>query len=214
MKDHIVTNNCMITGQICSELELSHKSYGEGFYTLFIKVKRLSGYDDIIPVILSERLLADIALEEKTKIQVTGQLRTHNKVEGIKNRLIITVFAREIIVIEDDEMIKNPNKIYLEGYVCKKPIYRLTPLGREISDIMLAVNRAYNKSDYIPCIAWGRNAKYSQGLDVGAHIRIWGRIQSREYKKKLGCEKVETKTAFEVSVLKMEYMDEMNSMEL
>ncbi len=213
MSDNIATNNCVITGEVCSELALSHKSYGEGFYTLYIKVKRLSGYCDIIPVTLSERLMVDIEFKASTKLQVTGQLRTYNKVEDNKNRLIISVFAREIQEIEDDKLIKNPNKIYLEGYVCKKPIYRLTPLGREICDIMLAVNRAYNKSDYIPCIAWGRNAKYSQALDIGAHIKIWGRIQSREYKKKFEYDIVETKTAFEVSVLKMECIDDVEIME-
>ncbi len=206
--NNLTTNSCIITGEIYSEPELGHKSYGEGFYTFQIKVERLSGYCDIVPVTVSERLIIDIDMKVKTLIQINGQLRTYNKLEEDKNRLIITVFAREINMVPPDELIKNPNKIFLEGYVCKKPIYRLTPLGREICDIMLAVNRAYNKSDYIPCIAWGRNAKFSQVLDVGAHIKIWGRIQSREYKKKIDEDTVETKIAFEVSILKMESCEE------
>lgn len=204
----IVTNSGVISGEVYSELELSHKSYGEGFYTFELKVKRLSGYSDIIPITVSERLIVDMDIAKGMKIQVAGQLRTYNKLEDGKNRLIITVFAREIHIIDLDEAIKNPNKIFLEGYVCKKPIYRLTPLGREICDIMLAVNRAYNKSDYIPCIAWGRNAKYSQALDIGAHVKIWGRIQSREYKKKMDENNVDVRIAFEVSVLKMECCEE------
>ncbi len=206
--NNLATNSCIVTGEICSEPELSHKSYGEGFYSFEIRVERLSGYCDIVPVTVSERLIIDMALKEKTWIQINGQLRTYNKLEEDKNRLIITIFARDINMVSSNELVKNPNKIFLEGYVCKKPIYRLTPLGREICDIMLAVNRAYNKSDYIPCIAWGRNAKFSQVLDVGAHIKVWGRVQSREYKKKLDEDIVETKTAFEVSILKMESCEE------
>ncbi len=206
--NNLTTNTSIITGEICSEPVISHKSYGEGFYTFQLKVKRLSGYCDIIPVTVSERLIIDMDLKEKTYVQINGQLRTYNKIEEEKNRLVITVFAREINSISLDEPIKNPNKIFLEGYVCKKPIYRLTPLGREICDVMLAVNRAYNKSDYIPCIAWGRNAKFSQALDVGSHIKVWGRIQSRTYKKKIDEDSVETKVAFEVSVLKMENCEE------
>lgn len=209
MRDNnLMTNNGVVSGEICSDLELSHKSYGEGFYTFLLKVKRLSGYSDFIPVMVSERLILDMNLQKKLNIRVEGQLRTYNKMEGDRNHLIITFFAREIDIQHLEESVKNPNKIFLDGYVCKKPIYRLTPLGREICDIMLAVNRAYNKSDYIPCIAWGRNAKYSQALEVGTHIQIWGRVQSREYKKKKDDDAVETKTAFEVSILKMECCDD------
>ncbi|NLK71771.1 MAG: single-stranded DNA-binding protein [Clostridiales bacterium] len=197
------TNNVIMAGEICSEMELSHKSYGEGFYSFFLKVKRLSGYSDIIPIMVSERLIFNMDIHKGLYVLINGQLRTYNKIEEDRNKLVITIFAREIRVLLD-EVVRNPNRIYLEGFICKPPIYRLTPLGREICDIMLAVNRAYNKSDYIPCIAWGRNAKFSQSLEVGAHIKIWGRIQSREYKKKINDEKVEVKTAFEVSILKME----------
>ena len=118
--------------------------------------------------------------------------------------MILTVFAREIVFLGDESEIKNPNQIYLDGYICKKPVYRTTPFGREIADLLLAVNRPYNKSDYIPCIAWGRNARYSENLSVGDNIKIWGRIQSREYQKRYDSGEVVSKTAYEVSISKME----------
>ncbi|MFA5527807.1 MAG: single-stranded DNA-binding protein [Peptostreptococcales bacterium] len=202
--DENIINSCTVSGKVCSDLKMSHKSYGEGFYTFDIEIRRLSGYMDIIPVTLSERLILNMQIEKGDEVEIIGQLRTYNKMENGKNRLIISVFAREIYRVEDEAASKNPNKVFLEGYICKEPIYRLTPLGREICDIMLAVNRAYNKSDYIPCISWGRNAKYSKILDIGAHVRIIGRIQSRVYKKKYDEDNIENKVAYEVSVLKME----------
>ena len=172
------------------------------FFQFDLSVPRLSDYVDLLPVTVSERLLSGIELLDGMEITVEGQLRSYNKIIGGHNRLILTVFAREIFLI--GEGTKNPNQIYLNGFICKKPVYRVTPLKREITDILLAVNRAYGKSDYIPTIAWGRNARFSQHLNVGDNIKIWGRIQSRTYQKKLSNGEVIEKMAYEVSISKME----------
>ena len=136
-----------------------------------------------------------------------GQFRSYYIHEESRNRLIFSVFVREISVLDDEEgeAENKPNQIYLDGYICKQPVYRKTPLGREIADLLLAVNRPYGKSDYIPCICWGRNARYADQFEVGTHVQIWGRIQSREYQKKIGEDEYEKRTAYEVSVSKLEY---------
>lgn len=193
-----------ISGKVVSNIEFSHEVYGEGFYYFMLDVPRLSDSCDKIPVTVSERLSTKQKLEIGKIIEVEGQFRSYNSFNNEGNRLLLTVFAREITFLEDEQKIKNPNQIFLNGFVCKKPIFRTTPFGREISDILLAVNRPYNKSDYIPCISWGRNARYSEGLTIGDNIKVWGRIQSREYQKKLDNGEVLSKTAFEVSVSKME----------
>jgi single-stranded DNA-binding protein len=205
MVGNIIENNMVtISGKIISELEFSHEVYGEGFYYFMLDVPRLSDSCDKIPVTVSERLIAKQKLEIGKIIEVEGQFRSYNSFNNEGNRLVLTVFAREITFLEDEKKIKNPNQIFLNGYICKKPIFRTTPFGREITDMLLAVNRPYNKSDYIPCIAWGRNARYSECLEIGDNIKVWGRIQSREYQKKLDAGEVITKTAFEISVSKME----------
>jgi primosomal replication protein N len=179
--------------------------YGEGFYILMVDVSRLSDASDLLPVTVSERLIDGMDVVIGRDVIIEGQLRSYNKyVDGI-NRLILTIFARDIGF--DKEKTKNPNQIYLDGYVCKKPVYRTTPFGREITDMLIAVNRPYNKSDYIPAIAWGRNARFSEKLNVGDHVRIWGRIQSRGYQKKMSDGQVISKTAFEVSISKMERVE-------
>jgi single-stranded DNA-binding protein len=155
--------------------------YGEGFYTVYLEVPRLSDISDTLPITISERLVLGQNIDMGSTLLVEGQLRSYNKYQEGNNKLILTVFARNLKPVEQE--MKNPNQIYLDGYICKKPIYRTTPFGREITDMLLAVNRPYNKSDYIPCIAWGRNARYSENLKVGDRIRIWGRIQSRNYQK-------------------------------
>ena len=176
--------------------------YGEGFYTFNLEVPRLSESKDILCITISERLMVEIDIVVGSQIIVEGQLRSYNKfVDGI-NRLILTVFARSVEPCL--ERSKNPNQIFLDGYICKMPVYRTTPFGREIADILLAVNRAYNKSDYIPTIAWGRNSRFCQNLQVGDNIRVWGRLQSREYQKKLSDTEVIKKVAYEVSISKME----------
>lgn len=203
MAEHIADNNkVVIVGKVNGPMEFSHEIFGENFFQFDLSVPRLSDYVDLLPVTVSERLLSGIELLDGMEITVEGQLRSYNKIIGGHNRLILTVFAREIFLI--GEGTKNPNQIYLNGFICKKPVYRVTPLKREITDILLAVNRAYGKSDYIPTIAWGRNARFSQHLNVGDNIKIWGRIQSRTYQKKLPNGEVIEKMAYEVSISKME----------
>jgi single-stranded DNA-binding protein len=205
MVGNLIENNLVtIAGKVISGLEYSHEVYGEGFYSFVLEVPRLSDSNDKIPITISERLVSKDELSKGFILEIEGQFRSYNNYGREGNRLLLTVFAREIEFLEDESKIKNPNQIYLNGYICKKPIYRTTPFGREITDLLLAVNRPYNKSDYIPCIAWGRNARYSQNLFVGDNIKLWGRIQSREYQKKYSSGEAVTKTAYEVSISKME----------
>lgn len=203
-------NVVSIVGMPCSDLEFSHEVFGEGFYNLKLRIPRLSEHVDILPITISERLLVDFEVKEEKLIRIEGQLRSYNKIINGNNRLILTIFAREISE-EQEENVSNPNQIFLDGFVCKEPIYRTTPFGREITDMLVAVNRPYRKSDYIPCIAWGRNARYSEKMKIGDRIKIWGRIQSREYQKKIDEETVVKKTAYEVSISKMDVMPEENN---
>lgn len=205
MTDKMIENNQVtIMGEIANAFSFSHEIFGEGFYMVDILVPRLSESSDYIPLMVSERLIDVKKDYTGQKIAVTGQFRSYNRHEERKNKLILSVFVREVEFI--DEIIENEktNQIYLDGYICKEPIYRKTPLGREIADILLAVNRPYGKSDYIPCISWGRNARYASGFAVGERCRIWGRIQSREYMKKISEEHMEKRVAYEVSVSKLE----------
>ena len=209
MTDKVMENNqVVIMGTIVSEFKYSHEIFGEGFYMVDVQVQRLSDSCDIIPIMISERLM-DTAQDFKgAMVMVTGQFRSYNRHEEKKNRLILSVFAREVELVEEVEESAKSNQIYLDGFICKEPIYRKTPLGREIADLLIAVNRPYGKSDYIPCICWGRNARYANGFKVGERCAIWGRIQSREYMKKLDEEHVERRVAFEVSVSKLELLNE------
>ena len=195
-------------GRIATGFTFSHQVFGEGFYMMDILVKRLSDSEDRIPVMVSERLI-DITQDYVGEyIEIHGQFRSYNRHEERKNRLVLSVFAREVKFIEEMEESSKTNQIYLDGYICKEPVYRKTPLGREIADLLLAVNRPYGKSDYIPCICWGRNARYAEHFKVGERCAIWGRIQSREYMKKLDEENMEKRVAFEVSVSKLELLEE------
>ena len=193
-------NRVFISGEIVTDAEFSHEVYGEGFYEMNVLVKRLSGQADVLPVTISERLINDKDLKVGVQINAYGQFRSYNKMVDGKSKLMLTVFVRELL---DEMAVKNPNCIVLSGYVCKPPVYRTTPFNREIADILIAVNRSYNKSDYIPCIAWGRNARFAQNLEVGEKIVISGRIQSREYQKRLDESQVKTLTAYEVSISKL-----------
>ncbi|MCC5910957.1 MAG: single-stranded DNA-binding protein [Clostridiaceae bacterium] len=202
------TNTVILVGTIYGEREFSHEIYGEGFYLYTLEIPRLSDSSDYLPITVSERLLVDLDLKAGAMVKVEGQLRSYNKFINGNNKLVLTIFARDIGEIDiESEEVKNPNQIYLDGYICKSPIYRETPFGREITDLLIAVNRPYNKSDYIPCIAWGRNARFSSKLEVGEHIRTWGRIQSRQYQKKLQDGTLINRTAYEVSVSKMEKVE-------
>ena len=195
-------------GKIVSDFEFSHEIFGEGFYMVDVEVARLSDSYDIIPLMVSDRLL-DVEEDYKgAYVCVSGQFRSYNRHEGVKNRLMLSIFVREIHFMEEFTDYTKTNQIFLDGYICKPPIYRKTPLGREIADILLAVNRPYGKSDYIPCISWGRNARYASSFEVGARVRIWGRVQSREYTKKLSETECEKRIAYEVSISKLECDEE------
>lgn len=206
MADKILENNQVsIVGEIISDFQYSHEVYGEGFYMVEVAVSRLSNFSDYIPLMISERLIDTSQSYIGQKVYVTGQFRSYNRHEELKNRLVLSVFVREIEFIEEETEEMKSNQILLDGYICKDPIYRKTPLGREIADLLVAVNRSYGKSDYIPCICWGRNARFAARFEV--HVQIWGRIQSREYVKRLNEDEVEKRTAYEVSVSKIEYME-------
>lgn len=207
MTNKILENNQVsIMGEIVSEFSFSHEVFGEEFYTLDISAQRQSNFADIIPVMISERLIDVTQNYEGEYIQVFGQFRSYNLHEERKSRLMLSAFAREVSFVEDRRGRENCNQIFLDGYICKTPVYRRTPLGREIADMMLAVNRPYGKADYIPCICWGKNARSASGFGVGGHVRVWGRIQSREYMKRLEDDSTERRVAYETSVRKMEYL--------
>ena len=215
--NYLENNYLTLVGKVTGEKEFSHEIYGERFYIFKLGIPRLSGNEDIIPITISERLIQQDTLQEGKKILVKGQFRSYNSYENEKNRLILTVFAKDIIELEEKEIEEEndivrkdtiTNEVVLMGYLCKKPIYRQTPFGREISDILLAVNRAYNKSDYIPCIAWGRNARFCQNLEVGSQVKVVGRVQSRSYEKKYEDGTVQTRIAYEVSIGSLEVIEE------
>ena len=215
--NYLENNYLTLVGKVTGEKRFSHEIYGERFYVFDLSIPRLSGNADIIPITVSERLLKEDTLQEDRKILVKGQFRSYNSYENEKNRLILTVFAKDLTEIEEsneeeeNEIVRKDiitNEVVLVGYICKKPIYRQTPFGREISDLLLAVNRAYNKSDYIPCIAWGRNARFCQDLEVGAQVKVVGRVQSRTYEKKFEDGRIENRVAYEVSVGSLEIIQE------
>lgn len=209
MTDKVFDNNQVsVAGEIVSEFKFSHEVFGEGFYSLEIRVGRLSDSYDLIPLMISERLMDVKADYRGQYIEVLGQFRSYNRHEASRNRLVLSVFAREVSICQEEDSTVKPNHIYLDGYICKAPVYRKTPLGREIADLLVAVNRPYGKSDYIPCICWGRNARFAEKFQVGEHIQLWGRIQSREYQKKLSESEVEKRVAYEVSVSKLECIEE------
>ncbi len=208
-------NHLILVGKVTSEKRFSHEIYGEKFYIFDMEVPRLSDTTDIIPITASERIINDELIAIGNKLIIKGQFRSYNSYENERNKLILTVFAKDVILAEDEnlseeekeETQRTSNEVTLVGYICKKPIYRQTPFGREIADILLAVNRAYNKSDYIPSIAWGRNARFSQNLPTGTEVKIIGRVQSRNYEKKHEDGTIENRVAYEVSISSLEVID-------
>lgn len=203
----LMNNNYVtLSGIVMEEPVYSHQVFGEGFYETKLMVSRLSEQNDYIPITVSDRLMQDVPFTPGRAVNITGQFRSYNKMCDGKSKLMLTVFVRE--VSEEFDPDRNPNQINLVGYICKEPVFRTTPFKREICDILLAVNRAYNKSDYIPCIAWGRNARFASCLDVGVKIAITGRIQSREYQKQLEDGGISTRVAYEISVSRLSLADE------
>ena len=215
--NYLENNYLTLVGKVTGEKKFSHEIYGEKFYVFNLSIPRLSGNADIIPITISERLITDETLTEGRKLLIKGQFRSYNSYENERNKLILTVFAKDIEEVkeveeqEENDIVRKEettNEVVLIGFVCKKPIYRQTPFGREIADLLLAVNRAYNKSDYIPTIAWGRNARFCQNLEVGAQVKIIGRVQSRQYEKKYEDGTSEVKVAYEVSICSLELINE------
>lgn len=203
------TNKVFLSGEIVSTPVFSHEMFGEEFFETEIAVKRLSEQVDVIPLTVSERLITEKNLKQGDKISLAGQFRSYNKMAEGKSKLMLTVFVRDILDYDEQA---NPNSIELIGFICKPTVYRTTPFNREICDMLVAVNRAYNKSDYIPCIAWGRNARFVKYLSVGEQVAVFGRIQSREYQKKISEDEIVTKTAFEVSVSRITVGEKVNEL--
>lgn len=202
---NLSTNNSVtLCGTVQGQPTYSHEIFGEKFYEVKMSVKRLSGMDDILPVSVSEHLLSDL-FAEGAQLTVHGQFRSYNKVVRQHSKLMLTVFVRDVLPFDPTV---NPNTMTLVGYVCKPPVYRTTPFNREICDLLVAVNRQYNKSDYIPCIVWGRNARFAEKLAVGTQVSVVGRVQSRNYQKKLDDETIVTRTAYEVSVGKINVVEQ------
>ena len=201
--EQMQNNRVCLSGKIVSEPVYSHEILGEGFYDLNIAVKRLSGQEDIIPLTVSERLMENESFETGNLIGVIGQLRSYNKMVDNRSKLVLRVFVRELAAVDED----NPNTIEIDGFVCKQPVYRTTPFKREITDMLIAVNRAYNKSDYIPAIAWGRNARFAGNFQIGDRVQMVGRIQSRVYQKQLEDGTVEERMAYEVSISKLDVVE-------
>lgn len=201
-------NRVFLSGTVESNPVFSHETFGEGFYEVMLLVSRLSNNLDRVPVTVSEKLLASGKFEIGKYVCIKGQFRSYNKLENGKSKLMLTVFVREVCDFEED---MNPNVIEITGFICKPPTFRTTPFNREICDVLIAVNRAYNKSDYLPCIAWGRNAKFVSELEVGTKIAIVGRIQSREYQKRIDDGEIVSKTAYEVSINKIQLVENQES---
>ena len=209
-------NKVTVIGTIVSGFTFSHAVFGEGFYLVDLLVNRLSEQADIIPLMISERLIDVTKDYQGCTMEASGQFRSYNRHEGTKNRLVLSVFVREVRFMEEFTDYTKTNQIFLDGYICKEPVYRKTPLGREIADllvadILLAVNRKYGRSDYIPCICWGRNALFASGIEIGTKLRVEGRIQSRQYTKKVSETECEKRVAYEVSVSKLECADHAES---
>ena len=215
--NYLENNHLVLVGKVTSDKKFSHEIYGEKFYIFDLEVPRLSGNADIIPITISERLMVNGDLPINTKITVEGQFRSYNSYGEGKNKLVLTVFAKNVTLLDDQESEVEArkdfisNEVTLIGYICKKPVYRQTPFGREIADILLAVNRAYSKSDYIPCIAWGRTARFCENMEVGTEVKIVGRVQSRQYEKKHEDGTIENKVAYEVSVGSLEVIEKKDS---
>ena len=200
-ENYLKNNRVFLSGRVAREPQYSHELFSEGFYEFYLEVKRLSGQTDVLPVTVSERIMNGADLTEGALVALSGQFRSYNKLENEHSKLMLTVFVRDFLPYDPDE--QNPNVVELNGYICKPPVYRTTPFNREICDVLLAVNRGYNKSDYIPCIAWGRNARFVRDAEVGVNVIIGGRIQSRKYNKKLPDETIEERVAYELSVSKI-----------
>ena len=211
MGEIMTHNEAVAVGKVVSEPQFSHTHFQEDFYILELEIPRLSENSDVINIMVSDKLYDLDTIVPGDCFKIYGQFRSYNNYSGMGNKLVLVLFAKEMELCDESVFFEDdikPNSLFLSGYICKEPVYRTTPFGREITDLLIAVNRAYGKSDYIPCIAWGRNAKYSSKLKVGDHIEIWGRMQSREYQKKLENDEIVTKKAFEISISRINVINE------
>lgn len=209
MGENMNNNEAIAIGRVSEEPQFSHRHFDEDFYVFELEVPRLSENFDTINIMISDKLISPDEIKIDDIYEVRGQFRSYNNYTGIGNKLMLVLFAKETVLRETEpEPDEKPNFLFLSGYICKEPVYRTTPFGREITDILVAVNRSYGKSDYIPCIAWGRNAKFTSKLSVGEHVEIWGRMQSREYHKKLDDGEIVLKKAYEISISKINVIDE------
>ncbi len=208
-QDVLLNNNKVyLQGEVVGEVQFSHSVMDENIYTFRLAVPRLSGEIDTLPIMISSKLMTNLDLTEGSRIALRGQFRSYNKQVAGRSKLVLSVFCREICEWNNEN---KSNVVELTGYICKPVVYRVTPLNREISDVLVAVNRKYNKSDYIPCIAWGRNARFVNQLPVGTKIEIVGRIQSRGYEKhEEGIEIPIQHIAYEVSVSQLATLDANN----
>ncbi len=209
-KNLLENNRVKLIGEMASDFSFSHEVYGEKFYRADIAAERLSGVADVVPVLVSDWLVDLSKIRKGCYVWLAGEFRSHNKCEDGRLRLILSVFSRDIAVHQGDKesRLKDQNDVFLDGYICKEPVYRKTPSGREIADILVAVNRPYGKSDYIPCLCWGRNARFMTTCEVGTHIKLEGRIQSRIYQKRVSDTLHEKRVAYEVSVSKIRVVEE------
>ena len=198
MEEEARSNYCLLRGSVSEPPRFSHESRGERFFQFSMDVERLSGAVDTVHVLAREQLLDALETDGGGKLCVQGELRSFNNRSGVGPRLVITVFARELSLGPGED----ENRILLTGTLCKTPTHRITPMGREICDLMLAVNRRYGRSDYLPCIVWGLSAREAACWDVGDTVRLRGRLQSRRYTKLIDGQSVE-KVAYEVSVMEI-----------
>lgn len=201
-------NNITVFGLVAEEPVFNHEAFGEKFFKMMVSVNRVSGTVDTLPVLISERIADMKKLKTGACVMITGRIKSYNEHIGEKSKLILAIFTEIIEIYENEVELPFNNDVVLRGFICKEPNYRVTPLGREITDVLIAVNRAYGKSDYIPCIVWGRTAKFVGHLPVGTHIEMAGRFQSRPYTKKISEDEIENRVAYEVSVSKIEVIEE------
>lgn len=209
MKKGTASNRVYLRGEIISGFTFSHRSFGESFYVAQMEISRLSETVDTIPIMVSGKLIDTKKDFTGSTVKVSGQFRSYNKHQDDKTSLELYVFVKTIRIYDGAPLPdgKNNNSVFLDGHICKSPVYRTTPFGREITDIILSTSRSFGKLDYIPCIAWGRYAEQAAGFDVGTRIRIRGRIQSRNYQKKISETETEIMTALEVSAGKLQVVE-------
>ena len=192
-------------GCVLSEPVFSHENHGEDYFRIMLQIARLSGSADTLPLLVSRTQLEQTPVFAGERLAAEGEVRSFNNRSGVGSKLVLTVFVRTLRSAQADE--PDCNRLTLQGTLCRAPIYRRTPLGREICDLTLAVNRRYGRADYLPCICWGTVARNCAERAVGDELRLEGRFQSRSYVKKLGEQSV-SRTAYEVSAMSVQLLEQ------